>query len=241
MNDAVKKFLEATKLKNMNPTPHKEGKETPKLETPCEGDRIPLPEPRSLDLPEISLRAAIAKRHSVRKYSEQPLSMEELSYALWGTQGVREQKSGVTFRTVPSAGARHAFDTYLLVNNVTGLKRGLYRYMALEHALVPVALDEKRVSKLKDACLGQKMIETAAVTFVWVADIYRMAYRYGERGYRYIFLDAGHVSQNLYLIAEQLHCGTVAIAAYDDDAVNDLLGLDGEKYFSVYLGTLGKR
>jgi len=241
MNDAVKKFLEATKLKNMGPTPYKKGKDAPPLETPCEGDRIALPEAKSLEIPDISLRKAITDRRSVRKYDDKPLSVEELSYALWATQGVHKQTSGVTLRSVPSAGARHAFDTFLLINNVEGLKPGLYRYMALEHALVPISLGEDYGVRLKEACLGQKMVENAAVTFVWAANIYRMYYRYGERGYRYIFLDAGHVSQNLYLVAEQLQCGTVAIAAYDDDAVNALLGLDGTERFSVYIGTLGKR
>jgi SagB-type dehydrogenase family enzyme len=85
------------------------------------------------------------------------------------------------------------------------------------------------------------MIQQAAVTFYWVCDFDRMGYRYLERGIRYLFLDAGHVSQNLYLLASQLHMGTCAIAAFDDDAVNKVLGLDGLKKFTVYIGTLGKR
>jgi SagB-type dehydrogenase family enzyme len=155
------------------------------------------------------------------------------------TQGVKKVTPQNTFRTVPSAGARHAFETFVLVNHVDQLEKGLYRYIALEHKLLKF---DKQVSineEVMEACRQQKMVLDAAVTFIWYADLYRMSYRYDMRALRYVFLDAGHVMQNLYLVAEQFSMGTCAIAAYDDEALNPLLGLDGENQFVVYIGPLG--
>ena len=161
---------------------------------------------------------------------------------LWCTQGVREVPHGTTtFRTVPSAGARHALETYLLVNNIVDVPPGLYRFLAVEHNLTEVISDLSIVNQLTRACLGQRMVSTSAVTFFWVAIPRRMTQRYGQRGYRYLFLDAGHVCQNLYLAAECIGCGVCAIAAYDDDDLNAILDLDGEQQFVIYLATLGKK
>ncbi len=170
------------------------------------------------------------------------LTLEELTYLLWLTQGVKEIVTPKhTLRTVPSAGARHAFETYLLINQVEGLKPGLYRYLALENELYPLNLDLEINQKITTACEDQQQVCTSAVTFIWVAIKARMYWRYGERGYRYLFLDAGHICQNLYLAAEAIDCGVCAIAAFDDDQLNNVLGLDGVERFAVYLGSLGKK
>jgi SagB-type dehydrogenase family enzyme len=142
---------------------------------------------------------------------------------------------------VPSAGARHAFETLLCINRVAGLPPGLYRFLALDHALIEENLEPAFADRLVEACLGQTFVKTCAATFIWVAEVYRMTYRYGERGYRYLHLDAGHVCQNLYLAAETIECGVCAIAAFEDDDVNRVLGLDGEQRFAIYLGTAGKK
>ncbi|TLN03736.1 SagB/ThcOx family dehydrogenase, partial [bacterium] len=184
----------------------------------------------------------IEERITVRHYSDEPLSLEELSYLLWVTQGVRQVTARpVTLRNVPSAGARHAFETYLLVNRVNGLVPGLYRFVAGEHALLLVDGSPDVNARLTTACFEQKQVGTSAVTFFWVAVLERMYWRYGERGYRYLLLDAGHVCQNLYLAAGALGSGACAIGHYDDDALNAELGLDGEQLFTVYAATLGKR
>ncbi|MFZ5986214.1 MAG: SagB/ThcOx family dehydrogenase, partial [Bacillota bacterium] len=180
-------------------------------------------------------------RRSIRKYKDIPISMEELSYLLWCTQRVKELIPGkATFRTVPSAGARHPFETYLLINNVNGLEPGLYRYIALKHKLIPEKMDEDIADRVTKACLDQRFIKTSAVTFIWAAIPFRAVWRYSERAYRYIHLDAGHVCQNLYLSAEDIDCGVCAIAAYLDDEINNLLGLDGENGFVIYIASLGK-
>ena len=166
--------------------------------------------------------------------------MEQLSYLLWCTQGVKAVFQGAaTLRNVPSAGARHAFETYLLINKVEGITPGLYRFLGLEHSLIPVLLDKDIADKITKACLNQNFVKSSAVTFLWIAVPYRMNWRYGERGYRYLYLDAGHVCQNLYISAESINCGTCAIAAYADDELNQILGLDGKEQFVIYLATVG--
>jgi SagB-type dehydrogenase family enzyme len=144
-------------------------------------------------------------------------------------------------RTVPSAGARHAFETYLLINRVEGLKQGMYRYLALEHKLIEVNMEADIVDRTVAGCMGQATVGGSAVTFIWVAIVDRMKWRYDVRGYRYLHLDAGHVCQNLYLAAESIDCGACAIAAFDDDEINQVLGLDGEQQFVIYVGAVGKK
>jgi len=205
-------------------------------------ERIALPDPKSLEMPAADLRAIVEGRRSVRKYSEEALSLEELSYLLWMTQGVQEVTNRpVTLRTVPSAGARHAFETYLLVNRVAALTPGLYRFLAGEHALTLVNGASEIADVLVTACYRQKMVGRAAVSFFWGAVVDRMFWRYDERGYRYLHLDAGHICQNLYLAGESIGCGTCGIAAFDDDLLNAALGLDGKEMFAVYAASLGKK
>jgi SagB-type dehydrogenase family enzyme len=243
VSEIGKEFMEGTKYHNMGKSAHRLGMPQPPVE--AEWDRtktpIPLSPPVSLHLGDFSLRQAIEQRRSLREYSGQPLSLDELSYLLWCTQGVQDAAGRCTIRTVPSAGARHAFETLLLVNNVTNLSPGLYRFLALDHALLEENLDPDVADRLVEACLGQRFVKGGVLTLVWVAEVQRMTYRYGERGYRYLHLDAGHVCQNLYLAAEAIGCGACAIAAFEDDEVNRVLGLDGESRFAIYLGAVGKK
>jgi len=202
-----------------------------------------LPQPEEIEIFEFNLRTAIENRTSIRKYTDKPLSLTELSWLLWATQGVKEivRNGYCTLRTVPSAGARHAFDTFLLVNKVEGLKSGIYRYLALEHKLGEYILGDDIADKVVEAAYGQKMVKNNAVTFIWVADIYRIFWRYVERSYRYIHLDAGHVCQNLYLAAENIGAGVCAIAAFHDELFSQILKIDGENQFVVYLASVGKK
>jgi len=201
-----------------------------------------LPFPEARDLGSMSLREAIETRRSFRNYTSEPLELEELSFLLWCSQGVKpESQDKFTLRTVPSAGARHAFETLLLVNRVDGLESGLYQYDAAAHGLVQWKSPADIAEQLTVACLDQPIVRNSAVTFIWVAERYRMAWRYGERGLRYLFLDAGHVCQNLYLAAESISAGACAIGAFTDEEINPLLGLDGVDHFVVYLAGVGKR
>ncbi len=184
---------------------------------------------------------AIMNRQSHRRFKSTPLSQSELGFLLWMTQGVRsELQPGVALRSVPSAGCRHAFETYLLVSNIEGLSPGIYRYLPLDHALVLESTPEYLAERLTQATLHQHFIATAPVCFVWTALPYRMEWRYDLAAHRVILLDAGHLCQNLYLACEAINAGTCAIAAYHQPLMDQLLDVDGEDEFTVYLAPVGK-
>ena len=236
--------MEKTKYPNLETPDQIKKLPQPPLELPAfeSGKIISLPDPKNTKTIPVDVKEAINNRVSVRAYSEKPLSLEELSYVLWSTQGVKEVTNRpATLRTVPSAGARHCFEAYVLVNNVDGLKPGLYRYLAIENKLQEVNTDEGIATVVTQACLDQRFMLKAAIALILTAVRYRMMWRYTERGYRYIHLDAGHVIQNLYLCAETINSGACAIAAFDDDKLNEALGVDGVEQFAVYVGVLGKK
>lgn len=209
------------------------------------GEVIKLPNPQTVVPANNDFRAILEGRRSVRDYSKASLSKDELSYLLWLTQGVREvketQAGDVSLRTTPSAGATHPLETYLLINRVEGIEAGLYFYNAKKHDLILLNSDSDLREKIWIACNRQKMIKTGAVTFLWSATPYRTSWKYIERSWRYIHLDAGHVCQNLYLAAESINCGVCAIGSYVDEFINEYLGLDGEKEFVIYIASLGKK
>ncbi len=244
MNSIGKEFLEKTKYKYHTPSDQMKGVQQPPLELDYDRTKkiIDLPKPVDININDSKLRNAIESRRSVRTYSDKPISLDELSYLLWCAHGVKEViQNHATLRTVPSAGARHAFEIYILVNNVENLENGLYRFLATKHKLVEVKKDENLSNKISDACLDQRFIKSSAATIFWIAIPYRMKWRYGERGYRYLFLDAGHSCQNLYLSASSIDCGVCGIAAFSDDELNSVLGLDGEEQFVIYLAAVGKK
>jgi SagB-type dehydrogenase family enzyme len=237
-------LFEKTKYPNLTAPAQQNGIPQPELEQAVPGGvtLIPLPEPSSISIPSMDVRQAMEQRATLRKYSQMELSLKELSYLLWVTQGVKAiTERPVTLRTVPSAGSRHAFETYMLVNRVESLNPGVYRYSALKHSIYAANMEVNITEKVTTACKSQSHIRTSAVTFFWAAVLERMAWRYAERAVRYVLLDAGHVCQNLYLAAESIGCGACGIAAYDDDLTNAALGLDGVNELVVYAATVGKR
>ncbi len=236
-------FMEKTKYKYLEESDQRKEVKNPPLQTAFDKKKklIDLPAPDKIDVPSWDLRKAIEDRVSVRKYSTEALTLNELAWLLWATQGIKEISEIYTKRIVPSAGARHAFETYLLINNVEGLKPGIYRYLALEHKLVEIDLSEDIGDRVIEGAYGQKMVKAGAVTFIWVAIPYRIAWRYGQRSYRYLHLDIGHVAQNLYLAVENINSGCCAIAAFYDEQMNDVLSLDGEEQFVIYMASMGKK
>lgn len=238
-------LMQKTRYKNMGLSPQKQGLIQPPFELPVPetASLIPLVPPEKWQIPSVDFRTTLEKRKTLRKYQETPLTLDELSYLIWETQGIKEIKPEykITTRTVPSAGSRHAFETYLLINRVEGIEPGLYRYVASSHSIYAVNQQENIAVELSEACLKQVQITNCAVAFFWDAVVERMYWRYQDRGYRYLHLDAGHVCQNLYLAAESIDCGVCAIAAYDDDLVNDVIGLDGVNQFIIYIASVGKR
>ncbi len=210
---------------------------------PKESKRMTLPpHDRLKDIGTGDLQSVIRNRESRRSYSDEPLALEELSFLLWATQGIRRKLDpGHALRTVPSAGCRHALETYLCVLNVSGLDQGIYRYLPLEHQLLFEFAEENLQKKIVRAVLGQPYPGEAAVTFIWTAIPYRMEWRYGIAAHKVIAIDAGHVCQNLYLACEAIGAGTCAIAAYDQEGVDELLRIDGEDETTIYLASVGKR
>jgi SagB-type dehydrogenase family enzyme len=239
-------FLKDTIRKrfNFSTTDQNRGLAPPPIEKPFspEAKRIDLIQPFSWEkIGDITLSAAIRNRQSRRDYSNQALSLEELSFLLWATQGIRHRiDQGHAYRTVPSAGCRHALETYLGVLRVEGLETGFYRYLPQEHQLLFEFSEERLGEKLVRAVFGQPYPGKAAVTFIWTAVPYRMEWRYGPAAHKVIALDAGHVCQNLYLACEAIGCGTCAVAAYDQEALDRLLRVDGEDEFAIYLAPVGK-
>ena len=193
-----REFMRKSQRKYHIPVVPKEGDYVPPLELPYspEAKLIDLPDPMQVEISNMDVRTAILQRVTHRKYAEEPISLPELSFLLWATQGVKSVTSRpTTLRTVPSAGARHAFETFLLVNRVEGLEPGLYRFAAIEHALIRLDAPAEVHEQIVSACANQSHVHTSAVTFIWAAILERMKLRYGERGYRYLHLDAGHICQ----------------------------------------------
>ena len=200
-----------------------------------------LPDPMQ-DHPKFDLIEAMNNRVSERRYSDQPLTLKELSLLLWVTQGVKEVTNRpATLRTVPSAGSRHPFETYLLINKVEGLEPGLYQYAALDHKLMLISNAPELNEQITDVCHKQGMVKNSAVTFIWAAEVYRTYWRYVERGYRYMHLDAGHICQNLYLAVEAIQAGCCGIGAFEDDAFGEILGLEPDNRIPIYVASVGKK
>ena len=216
----------------------------PPVEKPYKSDQnlvALIPSSSFQDLYRINLQYAISNRQSRRNYTVKPLSLMDLSFLLWATQGVRKYiDNGHALRTVPSAGARHALETYLAVFNIESLVKGFYRYLPIEHKLVVESLNSDADQKIVQASFHQNWIANAAVFFMWAAIPYRMEWRYGLAAHRVILIDAGHVCQNLYLACEAIGAGACAVAAYDQDLMDQILGLDGDNEFAIYAAAVGK-
>ena len=233
-------FMRRTQFKNLEPSGQQQRTPPPMPELPWQGETRDLPDPMAVDVKAVDLKTAILERKSERVFMDDPIALDDLSFLLWATQGVKEVDQMETFRTVPSAGARHAFETFVVANRVDGLDAGLYRYLALGHKLGVVDTSEAVGDQVAQTSLQPDLIQTSAATLIWTAVVERMTWRYSDRGYRYLHLDAGHVGQNLYLAVQAVNCQTCTSAAFDDDALNRALKLDGVKHFAIYFGAIGR-
>jgi len=213
---------------------------------PADAKRVDLVAPERFTVGDVSAREVIGNRRSRREFSAASFSLEELSYLLWATQGIaridRDGAGQVTahYRTVPSGGARHPFESYVAVSRVTGLAPGLYRYLPVEHQLLLLREDADIHDRVMAACYGQTFIGQAAVTFIWSAVPYRTEWKYGVIAQKLIAIEAGHVCQNLYLAVESLRAGVCSSMGYSQARLDALLGLDGTEEFVVYLASAGK-
>ncbi|MFO7697985.1 MAG: SagB/ThcOx family dehydrogenase [Anaerolineae bacterium] len=197
----------------------------------------------ALPAPEVAggegLWALLQGRRSVRVYDGKPLSVAELSQLLWATDGATGQAGSTLLRTAPSAGALYPIETYVAVHAVDGIPQGLYHYQVREHALAQLTTGDQRLA-VSAAALDQGMAADADVVLIWSAVFGRTTWKYKQRGYRYVYLDAGHIAQNAALAAVALGLGSCQIAALYDDEANALMGLDGESESVIYMTAVGR-
>lgn len=180
-------------------------------------------------------------RKSSRLYTGEKVTLLQLSFLLWATQGIKKLrgKGYATLRTVPCGGARHEFETYLLVTNVEDLSPGIYHYLPMEHAVEYLGDVEDMENNIAALLCGQSWASKANVVFFWSMVAYRAEWRYGIYAHRTALIDAGHIGQNLYLACTGLGLGTCGIAAFAHDLCNKVFMLDGEEEYVVYTAPVG--
>jgi len=186
----------------------------------------------------MSLDKTLRQRKSIRDYLDRPISKGQLAYLLWASTGIQRVEDGYEFRTAPSAGALYPIETYVVVNNVKSLEAGVYHYAIKIHQLELLQQRDLR-RQIAAAALGQAMCATAAAVFVWTAVFERCKWKYNQRAYRYIYLDAGHIAENLALAAVSLNLGTCEIGALYDDHVNTIIGIDGTEESTICMAAVG--
>lgn len=197
---------------------------------------LPLPAPQTEG--GLPLWQLVNARRSVRDFVEEPLPLPLLSQLLWAIQGLTGQAGQTLLRAAASAGALYPNETYVFVNKVADCPAGIWHYQMRDHTLAQLA-EGNFGPDLAHACLDQDYCAGAPVVFVWGAVVDRCAWKYGDRAYRYLYLDAGHLGGQLQLAACALGLGSVNIGAFFDDEVNALLGLDGQRETVVYLTAVG--
>jgi SagB-type dehydrogenase family enzyme len=210
-------------------------KEPPQYKVYPGATKIELPKPEYTGM---TVEEALKKRRSIRNYSTKPISKAQLSQLLFAAQGVTEKMYGKALRTAPSAGALYPFEVYIIANNVQDLPQGIYHYSVLDHALELVKSGDFR-GQIIEAGLSQRTLGDAGVTFILSAIFDRVRYKYGERGCRYVYMEAGHISQNIYLQAVSLGLDSVCAGAFSDEKVNKLIDVDGWKEAVIYLHPVG--
>ena len=205
--------------------------------------RIPLSPPQTSAGP--PLWDALRQRRSVRRFRDAPLFEAELSQLLWAAQGITQPGGpgragpGFGLRTAPSAGALYPVETYVVIHTVEGIESGVYHYAVEEHTLEQLNTGDFRAAAAR-AALDQEIAFWANVVFVWTAVFERSRWKYRQRAYRYVYLDAGHVAQNVALGAVGLGLGSCQIAALYDDEANALLGVDGVEESTLYMTVVGR-
>lgn len=207
----------------------------PTLAPPSEQETaIKLPEPRYDS--DVSIEQSLIQRRSVRSYTGEPLTLQEVSQLLWAAQGVTDIRG---FRTAPSAGALYPLEVYVVAGDVENLRSGIYKYKPFEHELGLVIDGDKR-SELADAALAQSWVEEGAVAIVFTAVYRRTTVKYGERGVRYVHIEVGHAAQNLCLQATAMELGAVTVGAFNDERVAKLLNLPEDEK-PMYIIPVGRK
>ena len=238
MNGIGDKFQQETKYElnrmprhslvwEAKPALYKEYPEAHKIELVCFEPSQPM-----------SLDRALKQRKSIRDFQQKPISKGQLSYLLWASTGIQRIEDGYEFRTAPSAGALYPIETYVVVNDVRKLEVGVYHYCIRTHQLEQLKPGKFR-QEITTAALGQRMCARSAAIFIWSAVFERCKWKYGQRAYRYIYLDAGHIAENLALAAVNTNLGSCEVGALYDDKVNAILGIDGTEESVLCMAVVG--
>ena len=186
----------------------------------------------------LNFTEVLRKRKSIRSFSTQPLSLSDLAYLLWASTGIQRVEGGYEMRVAPSAGALYPIETYIAANNVEDVSTGIYHYNIKKHLLEEIKLGSFGAN-LAHAALDQEMCAEAAVVFVWTAVFERSKWKYRQRAYRYIYLDAGHVAENLALAATSIACGSCQVGAFFDEEINSIVEVDGTQESAICLSVVG--
>lgn len=222
--------IESDQMKKIPPPP---------LQKPYPDDipLIALINPEDFKIGKMSLIDVINKRRSRRKFTKELLNLEELSFLLWVTQGVQQiiGNNSATWRTVPSGGSRHPFETYLYISLVEGIQPGLYRYLSIEHKLYRL-----RENLDQPFPIDKTLVAKAPVVFIWTVIPYRTEWRYGPICYKIIAQETGHICQNLYLACESIGAGCCAVGAFSQELMDEYINVDGKEEFAIYTARVGK-
>ncbi|RDE11511.1 MAG: nitroreductase [Candidatus Thorarchaeota archaeon] len=215
-------------------------------------DQIPRPSPFkdysdkkviTLPLPKTNdgsgIWDALRRRRSIRAYTQTPLTKQDLSQLLWATQGITADLRENSLRTAPSAGALYPVETYIYANRVTDLEQGLYHYDVRAHVL-QLLKPGNLAKEIAEGALDQDTASRAAVVFIWSAVFQRSIWKYLERAARYVYMDVGHIAENLALAAEAIGLGSCQIGAFYDNEINAILNVDGVKESVIYLSSVGR-
>ncbi|MFY9398598.1 MAG: SagB/ThcOx family dehydrogenase [Desulfomonilia bacterium] len=203
------------------------------------------PQARKVPLPplercgDMSLHEALLRRKSLRRFLDAPISLENLSCLMWASSGIQRREMGFAFRTAPSAGALYPLETYVVATRVSGLEPGVYHYQVKAHQLEELKAGDFSEDMAR-AALGQEMCSSAAVLVIYTAIFRRTVWKYRQRGYRYVYIEAGHMAQNLALASISMGLGCCHVGALFDGEVNEILGVDGIEESVVYLSALGQ-
>jgi len=194
--------------------------------------------PNALQEATMSFVEVLRRRKSIRAFSNQPLSLVDLGFLLWASTGIQRVEQGYEFRTAPSAGALYPIETYIAANNIEDVDSGIYHYNIKNHLLEEIKTGNFGDS-LAHSALGQQICASASAVFIWTAIFERSKWKYKQRAYRYIYLDAGHIAENLALAAASITCGSCQIGAFFDDEINSIVDVDGAEESTILLSVIG--
>ena len=243
MNDIGTDFIKKTKYPDFSTVDMILRVPEPPFELPVKKGAVvtKLPNPKRIKVPDTKVQDIVDRWEPVGFFSRTSMTLKELSFLLWSTQGFRKIVSEhIMLRNVPSSGSRYPIDTYFVAGEVEDLPTGLYRYLPRTHSIVLEREGSDVPFEMATASMNFKVVTRAAVTFLWVAVPYRSTWALGNRGYRSVLIEAGHICQALITAAACYGFEVAPVDLFHDDLIMKLADLDPETQWPVYLAGVGK-